>query len=189
MQRLSLWVVAIVIVSSQGITFSQSRIPTSSSFITKAEIASVLKHVGSEGAGTDRQIKVVDMGKYNVGVGVLHRGPTTPSTAISGIGHSQVSEIYYVISGSGTFISGGRVANRREQAADAEIVRLAVGPSFSGVFEGGETRVISEGDVVFIPPGVMHGFTEIKDHVTYLSVRPDPDHVLPAGYIHPALKK
>jgi hypothetical protein len=25
--------------------------------------------------------------------------------------------------------------------------------------------------------------------VEYVSVRPDPDHVLPAGYVHPLLKK
>ena len=27
------------------------------------------------------------------------------------------------------------------------------------------------------------------DHVTYLSVRPDPDRVLPAGYVYPLLLK
>ena len=26
-------------------------------------------------------------------------------------------------------------------------------------------------------------------HVDYISVRPDPDHVLQAGYVHPLLKK
>jgi hypothetical protein len=36
---------------------------------------------------------------------------------------------------------------------------------------------------------VPHGWTDIGDHVDYLSVRPDPDRVLPAGYVNPALKK
>ena len=43
--------------------------------------------------------------------------------------------------------------------------------------------------LVIIPPGVYHGFTDVTDHVEYVSVRPDPDHVLPAGYVHPLLKK
>ena len=30
-----------------------------------------------------------------------------------------------------------------------------------------------------------HGWSQITDHVTYLSVRPDPDRVLPAGYVYP----
>ena len=46
--------------------------------ITSADIDAVLKHAGSEGAGTDRQIKVADLGAYRLGVGVLHRGPTRP---------------------------------------------------------------------------------------------------------------
>ena len=29
----------------------------------------------------------------------------------------------------------------------------------------------------------------IADHVDYLSVRPDPDRVLAAGYVHPLIKK
>ncbi len=174
---------------SQAVTYSQARVPTSSTFITKGEIEGVVKYVGAESGATDRQIKVVDMGKYNVGVGVLHREKTNPNAPVTGIGHSQVTEVYYVISGTGTFISGARVTNRREQPADAEIVRLAVGPSFTGGFEGGETRQISAGDVVIIPPGVAHGFTDIKDEITYLSVRADADHVLPAGYLHPTLRK
>ena len=180
--------IAAVILSLQTVAFSQSRMPTTSTFISKADIQAVLRYTGSEGAATDRQMKVVGMGNYNVAVGVLHRGPTTPATVASGIGHSQVTEIYYVMSGSGTFISGVRVANRREQPADGEIVRIAVGPSFTGTFEGGETRQISAGDVVIIPAGVMHGFTEIKDEITYLSMRTDNDRVLPAGYVHPTLR-
>src|SRR6185503_5222771 len=31
--------------------------------------------------------------------------------------------------------------------------------------------------------------SQITDHVTYLSVRPDPDRVLPAGYVYPLLLK
>jgi mannose-6-phosphate isomerase-like protein (cupin superfamily) len=179
---------ALGILVSQAVTYSQSRVADASTFIAKADIDKVVRYVGAESGATDRQIKVVDMGKYNIGVGVLHREATTPNAPVVGIGHSQVTEVYYVISGAGTFISGARVNNRREQPADAEIVRLAVGPSFTGSFDGGGTRALSAGDVVIIPPGVMHGFTDIKNEITYLSVRTDSEHVLPAGYLHPTLR-
>jgi quercetin dioxygenase-like cupin family protein len=55
--------------------------------------------------------------------------------------------------------------------------------------EDGEATDLGPGDIVIIPPGVYHGFTDVADHVEYVSVRPDPDHVLPAGYVHPLLKK
>src|SRR6188768_3310116 len=69
--------------------------------ITKAEIETVLKHTGTEGAGVDRQIKVADLGTYRLGVGVLYRGPTKPGVPIAAISHSQVTEAFYILSGSG----------------------------------------------------------------------------------------
>jgi quercetin dioxygenase-like cupin family protein len=54
---------------------------------------------------------------------------------------------------------------------------------------GGERRTVTAGDVVVIPAGVLHGWVEIPEQVTYLSVRPDPDRVLPAGYVNPVLER
>jgi quercetin dioxygenase-like cupin family protein len=47
--------------------------------------------------------------------------------------------------------------------------------------------IISTGDVVVIPSGVAHGFSHILDEITYLSIRVDPNQVLPAGYKHPLI--
>jgi len=40
---------------------------------------------------------------------------------------------------------------------------------------------------VIIPAGLFHAWSEIPDHVTYLSIRPDPNGVLPAGYVNPVI--
>jgi mannose-6-phosphate isomerase-like protein (cupin superfamily) len=157
--------------------------------ITKADVEAVLKHVGTEGAGVDRQIRVIDLGKYHVSVGVLRRGPTKPGAPVSAISHTHVTEVYYIVSGSGTLVTGGTVLNPTPLPAAGEIVRIAVGPSQSGTFQGGDRHVVSPGDIVIIPAGVPHGFDEVKEGVTYLSIRPDPDKVLPVGYVHPALRK
>ena len=181
--------VAMLFVLSYRSTSTQSGVrPTQATDVTKADIEAVLKH--PEGGG-DRQIKVVDMGKYNVAIGVLHRNAVKPSATgtVNGIAHTQVTEVYYITSGAGTLVTGGTILNPKPLAADAEVVRLAVGPSVNGTFQGGQTRKVSTGDMVIIPPGVLHGWAEVPDHVTYVSVRPDADHVLPAGYVHPVVKK
>jgi mannose-6-phosphate isomerase-like protein (cupin superfamily) len=157
--------------------------------ITSAEIEAVLKHTGPEGAGTDRQIRVADLGSYQVGVGILRRGPTKPGAPIAAITHSQVTEVFYIVSGSGTIVTGGPVENDRPFPPETEFVRLAVGPSSGGVFKGGDRRRIAAGDVVIVPAGVPHGFDDITDQLTYLSMRPDVEWVLPPNYVHPALKK
>ena len=155
--------------------------------ITSAEVRAVIDHPTG---GADRLIKAVDMGRYNVGVGVLRRGPTKPGAPVGAINHSNITEVYYVISGSGTLLTGGTVVDVKAAAADSEIVRVAVGPSNQGTFkEPAQRRRVSAGDIVIIPPGVFHGFDEVTTGIEYVAVRPDPDHVLPAGFVHPALKK
>jgi len=180
-------VVALLVLAQPGLVAQAGG--ASATDITKANIDAVLGHQGPDGVGTDRQIKVVDLGKYNLGVGVLRRGPTKEGAPVGAIAHSQVTEVYYIISGGGTLVTGGTIVGQKPLAAESEVVRIAVGASVSGTFQGGERRLVGPGDVVIIPAGVPHGFADIKDHVTYLSVRPDPDHVLPAGYVHPALKQ
>jgi uncharacterized RmlC-like cupin family protein len=168
---------------------AQSKGPSPVVAITSADIDAVLKYTGPEGAGTDRQIRVADLGAYRLGVGVLHRGPTRPGAALGAISHSAVTEVFYIISGGGTLVTGGAVDNEQKFPPETEFVRLAVGPSSGGTFRGGDRRRIAPGDVVVVPAGVPHGFDDIADHVTYLSVRPDPGGVLPANYVHPALRK
>src|SRR5262249_33227756 len=146
---------------------------------TKADIDAVLTHVGAQGAGTDRQIKVVDLGPYNVAVGVLHRGATKAGAPVNAISHTHITEVYYVISGSGTLVTGGTMLNPQPLPPSGELVTVAVGASLSGTFEGGDRRTVGPGDVVIIPAGVAHGFTDIGEQVTYLSIRPDLGHILP----------
>ena len=138
--------------------------------------------------GVDRQVKIVDIGKSNVAVGILHRDALeeTGDQAV-GIVHTRVTEVYYITSGGGTLMTGGTVSDRRNIPAESEIVTTIVGESYRGTATGGATRYVSEGDVVVIPGGVFHGWTEIDDHVTYLSIRPDPDKVLPAGWVNPII--
>jgi mannose-6-phosphate isomerase-like protein (cupin superfamily) len=157
--------------------------------ITAAEIEAVLKHTGPEGAGTDRQIRVADLGSYQVGVGILRRGPTKKGAPVAAITHSQVTEVFYIVSGSGTIVTGGPIENDRAFPPETEFVRLAVGPSSGGVFKGGDRRRIAAGDVVIVPAGVPHGFDDITDQLTYLSMRPDVEWVMPPNYVHPALRK
>jgi mannose-6-phosphate isomerase-like protein (cupin superfamily) len=188
MQRAILGTVGVLLTLSQAITVSQSGLPPKvATDITAAEIQTVLN---APTGGGDRQIKVVDIGKYNVSVGVLRRGKTTPGAPVGAINHEHVTEVYYILSGSGTLVTGGAVDNVKPLPADGEVVKVAVGPSNSGTFrEPAQSRTVGPGDVIIIPAGVYHGFSEVPDHIHYLSVRPDPDHVLPAGYVHPLLKK
>lgn len=160
--------------------------PSTATDITRAEFMTVLKSMNPDGVA-DQQIKVVDIGKYNVAVGILHRSGKAKQNAIS---HSQVTEIYYVLDGAGTFVTGGSMTNPSAAPADGSTVKVLVGPSTNGSgIQNGQSRRIGPGDVIMVPPGVAHWFSAIEKDLDYLVFRVDADHVLPAGYVNPLLKK
>lgn len=81
---------AVMLLSSPAVMFSQSGdVPPKQAIdITAAEIQTVLKNVPAD-RGADQQLKIVDMGKYNLAVGVVHRGPSKekPGEPVSGPSH------------------------------------------------------------------------------------------------------
>jgi len=66
---------------------------------------------------------------------------------------------------------------RRENAA--EVVTQINGPGVSGAsIEGGVSRRINTGDMVIIPAGTPHWFSEVQESITYTVVRVDPGRVV-----------
>jgi mannose-6-phosphate isomerase-like protein (cupin superfamily) len=149
-------------------------------------ITSTLKKTASSPV-SDQQIKVVSInGDYNVGVGVLHRAHTEPGAANAGgaLTHERITEVYHIISGTGTLVTGGTIKDAKALAPDNVIVTTLAGPGKTGgPIQGGVSREVGPGDVIVIPPNTPHWFSAVDgDQIVYLAVRMDPHHVLPAGY-------
>jgi len=179
-------VAGVLLAFASALAYADAPTPKEATDIPKADIDEVLKHAPP---AVDQTLRVVDLGKYNLAVGVIHRGPTKPGQPVGGISHSDTTETYIILSGGGTLVTGGTMPNAKAVPANSEVVKVLNGPSSGGRIEGGYSRKVGPGDVIIIPFGVPHGWTDITDHVDYLSVRPDHNHVLPAGYVNPAIKK
>ena len=121
--------------------------------------------------------------------GEASTAPATGATA-GGIAHDQQTEGYLIVSGAGTMVTGGHIANGRRSPAESEVTKILNGPSCSGSIVGADVtrKAVKTGDIIIIPAGVPHGWAEIPEHVDYLSFRPSA-RVLEAGYVNPALKK
>ena len=164
--------------------------------------------------GADRQIVNVDAGNTNLSVGVVHRGPSgsagvtptispgpspepcgekgsAPAGAPFGFWHAGQTETYIIISGSGTLATGGKIVNGAKWPVTSEITRVVNGPSCGGPMVGDDVvkRAVAVGDIIIIPAGTPHTWTDVPDHVDYLSVRPDPERTIPEMYTNPVLKK
>ncbi len=76
--------------------------------------------------------------------------------------HESVVDVMHVVQGSATVVSGGEMADPRE---------VGPGEIRAGSVDGGTPHELSEGDVLAIPAGVPHQFTEVSDPFRYFVVK------------------
>ena len=130
----------------------------------------------------DQQVRSVDIGKAQVGIGMVRRGKLLAGTTRKGIvaEHEQISEVYHIIEGTATLLTGPELVGTAKRPADERTVVLQNGPGYNAdSITNPQTHHLKPGDVIIIPAGTGHWFTEIPDHITYMMVRIDPEKVVP----------
>ena len=128
----------------------------------------------------DQQVRDVNIGKANIGIGMVYRGKLDAPSPNSVAEHDQVSEVYHIISGSATLVLGPDILDRERRPATQRTVVEFNGPGNNGSsIRNGTVHQLKAGDVVVIPAGTGHWFTKIDDHINYLMIRIDPDKVTP----------
>ncbi len=125
---------------------------------------------------SDQAIQHVESAEGNLGIGVVHRPVIEAGGPIQAILHHKQSEVYRVMAGAGTLVTSTSMSERTPIDPDGYVVRNLVGPSERGTIDKIEmSQPIAEGDIVIIPAGVAHGFSEITKPITYMVVRVDPE--------------
>jgi mannose-6-phosphate isomerase-like protein (cupin superfamily) len=109
-----------------------------------------------------------------------------PADALQGaITHDFQTEGYYIVSGGGTAFIDGKVVNGRRSTNNPD--GGPNGPGCGGGVAVGSRKVeLKVGDVLIVPPGVIHGWFDIPDHVDYLSFRPSHG-VMKNGWVNPTI--
>ena len=148
-------------------------------YVSSDELQAYLKR--AEGmAVSDQQVRALDIGKSNVDIAVVYRGKLAAPAKQSVAEHDKVSEVYHVIDGSATLMTGPDIVDLKPRPADDRAVRLLNGPGGNGAsIRNGVTYHLKAGDVVVIPAGTGHLFTRIDDHIRYLMIRLDPEKIAP----------
>jgi mannose-6-phosphate isomerase-like protein (cupin superfamily) len=83
---------------------------------------------------------------------------SAPGRAEAHAGHAH---IWYIVEGEATLVTGGTILNA---TADAP------GEPRGSSIDGGHARRLAKGDVIVIPAGVPHQYTEVRSPVAYYSV-------------------
>lgn len=172
-----------VVVLTLGMVSAQDPQPTCKScpatYVSNAELQQYLEW-GIASKTIDQQVRAIDVGKLNVDVAMVHRSKLDAPAPDSVAEHDLVGEVYHIIDGSATLVTGPDLVGSKRRPATQDNVRLLNGPGHSAAsIRNGVTHQLKAGDVIVIPPGTGHWFTKIDDHISYLMIRVDPDKVTP----------
>jgi mannose-6-phosphate isomerase-like protein (cupin superfamily) len=147
-------------------------------YLSLEEISKYMQ-VGRDKGITDQQLRSIDVGRAKVQIAVAHRGQL--EQRIGRVAeHDLVTEVYYVLSGSGDIMTSPELIDSVRRADDNRAVMTLNGPGHNAAdVRNAVSHQLKAGDVFIIPAGTGHEFTRIPDHITYLMIRVDPDKVVP----------
>jgi mannose-6-phosphate isomerase-like protein (cupin superfamily) len=118
---------------------------TKASYMSAAEVSAAIAKLPKDRANSS--VRVFTLPPYNVNI--EHRQPMAQGASV----HADTSELFYVIDGSATMLTGGKIVGEG-----------------SKTIEGGVQQKFAKGDWIMVPSGVPHQFIDIKAPITILSL-------------------
>jgi mannose-6-phosphate isomerase-like protein (cupin superfamily) len=160
--RTSMAVVAVALVlalprsaHAQAATTSAAPDMTRGTYMSAADAAAaVAVTAAKQGTSPNGITRVLQLAPYTVSI--EHRIPVAQSAAI----HDKDAELFVVIDGSATLVTGGTLVNPTRN-----------GDNVSGTaITGGTSQKMSKGDFMLIPQGVAHWITDIQGSFTPMTL-------------------
>lgn len=153
--RTTMLAIALVIVLSLSIWAQQRQNqapPQQGGVITAADFAAI---VAKQPKDRNGNATFLQLAPYNVNM--EHRVNMPQNASI----HDKEAELFYVVDGGGTIVTGGKLTNASRQNADNS--------TGSGI-EGGTSKKIAKGDFILVPEGTPHWFSAIDGELTLMSL-------------------
>ncbi len=187
MRKLVFRAVAVAVVLGPAVGFAQGgkTKPTTATYITKEEV-DVVNH---QGQGTDRNIKVVDIGHENFTVGIIHRGKTINGVMVPAAGAAATAA---PAAGRGAAAPPPTPCGRQMATAPA-------GGSAGGITHDSQTEgyyIVSGGGTMFTDGYIVNGRHNLSPDlngptcggmaydVVKKVVKPGDIIIVPAGVVH-----
>jgi len=118
---------------------------TKASYMSAAEVAAAIEKLPKDRANSS--VRVFSLAPYNVNI--EHRQPMAQGASV----HAETSELFYVLEGSATMVTGGKIVGETGKT-----------------IEGGVSQKFAKGDWIMVPSGVPHQFIDVKSPVTIMSL-------------------
>jgi len=125
---------------------------TKATLYTSADLKAALGKLPTDRPASS--VRVFSLDPYNVGV--EQRQPLAQGAS----SHDDRAELFYVIEGSGTMLTGGTMPDGKQNGTNLQGARI----------EGGTRLAFNAGDFIMVPSGVPHQFVDLTAPVRVMSM-------------------
>jgi hypothetical protein len=160
-------IAAALLSSTSAIAAAQA--PPPAVDITGADIKTFIDKLPKDRV-SDSPIRIADVGGYKVGVYAVLRPKSSVQDAV--LHETSVTEIYYMLEGAATLVTGGTLVDEKSADASPNTKRPT---RRARAIQGGVSRRVVAGDVVIIPGRLPHWWSSLDGDIRYLIYRPDPE--------------
>ena len=132
-------------------------------FVAAAEIESTLRESIANNT-LDKRVALAAGARGTVRVGIVHRTVQEPRALM----HEELTEIYQILEGSGTLVTGGAMTECR---AVADPPNLGPTSSFYCTMTSGVSQKVKPRDLIIVPAGTPHKFSQLDGPISYVIYR------------------
>src|SRR5262245_60714998 len=137
---------------------AQAPAPAPKLFMPAADVAALIAKAKSERKPDQANFvqPIVQLAPFNANLEYRVAGINANASV-----HKRDAEMFYVVEGTGTLVTGGKLRDARQTNAD--------NPTGSGI-EAGTPTQLSKGDYVMVPENTPHWFGEIDGALVLMSL-------------------
>ena len=147
--------IGLVMAVTGALGFAQSGPATPKTYTSAAEITALIAKSKSERKENQPIVtqRILQLAPYNANL--EYRSSVGPAAV-----HEKEAEMFYVIDGSATLMTGGKLVSESRTNPE-NLTGTAI--------EGGTSRTVSKGDFVIVPENTPHWFSAINGTVVLMS--------------------
>jgi mannose-6-phosphate isomerase-like protein (cupin superfamily) len=148
-------VVSLLTIAAVTAWAQQPAAPTKT-YASAADVAALMAKAKAERKGDQPLVaeRILQLAPYSANL--EYRGAVGPAAV-----HEKEAEMFYVIDGSATLMTGGKLVNEKRTNAE----------NLGGTaIEGGKSQVVAKGDFVIVPENTPHWFSAIDGTIVLMSI-------------------
>jgi mannose-6-phosphate isomerase-like protein (cupin superfamily) len=147
---------SLALITVASVAWSQQSTPPTKTYSSAADVAALMAQAKAEHKDGQPIVakNILELAPY--GANLEYRSSVGPAAV-----HEKEAEMFYVIDGSATLMTGGKLANEKRTNA-ANLTGTGI--------EGGKSQAVAKGDFVIVPENTPHWFSAINGTIVLMSL-------------------